>query len=44
MLIGLRSNRILELRMTLGTHKTRAIEATFRKDCYYENRVIGTDR
>jgi len=43
MLIGLRSNRILELRMTLGTHKTKAIEATFRKDHHYENKAIGTD-
>jgi len=42
--IGLRSNRILGLRMTLGTHKTRVIEATFKKDRHYENRAIGTDR
>jgi len=44
MLTDLRSNRILGLRMSLRTHATRVIEATFRKDHYCGNRVIGTDR
>jgi len=41
---GLWSNRILGLRTSLRTHKTRAIEATFREDHHYEAKVISTGR
>ena len=37
-------NRILGIKTSLRTYETRAIEATFRKDHHWENRVIGTGR